>query len=98
MALRTRPGRGGTPGRSKPGSLKEKRAVVRRLRDRIRSRVEVAAAEVDAQDLHHRAVLGVACVSADPGVARSLLEAAERVVDSEPRVEVLERELEVEAW
>jgi uncharacterized protein YlxP (DUF503 family) len=82
----------------KPGSLKEKRAIVRRLRDRIRSRLEVSAAEVDAQDLHHRAVLGVACVSADPGVARSLLEAAEQVVDSEPRVEVLERELEVEAW
>jgi hypothetical protein len=81
---------------SKPGSLKEKRAVVRRLRDRIRSRVEVSAAEVDSQDLHHRAVLGVACVSADPGVARSLLEAAGQVIDSEPRVE--ERELEVEAW
>ena len=27
---------------SKPGSLKEKRSIVRRLRDRIRARVEVA--------------------------------------------------------
>lgn len=83
---------------SKPGSLKEKRAIVRRLRDRIRSRVEIAAAEVGDQDLHHRAVLGVACVSADQDTARSMLDAAERIVTSEPEVEVLERHVEVEPW
>jgi uncharacterized protein YlxP (DUF503 family) len=83
---------------SKPGSLKGKRSVVRRLRDRIRSRVEVAAAEVDCQDLHHRAVLGVACVSGDQDTARALLEAAEQILLSEPEVEVIERMVEVEPW
>jgi len=83
---------------AKPGSLKEKRSVVRRLRDRIRSRVEVAAAEVGGQDLHHRAVLGVACVSGDQETARALLEAAGRILDSEPEVEVIERMVEVESW
>lgn len=83
---------------SKPSSLKEKRAIVRRLRDRIRSRVEIAASEVDAQDLHHRAVLGVACVSGDREAARSMLEAAARILTSEPEVEVLEETSEVEPW
>lgn len=83
---------------SKPSSLKEKRAIVRRLRDRIRSRVEIAASEVDAQDLHHRAVLGVACVSGDQETARSMLASARRIVESEPEVEILEESSEVEPW
>lgn len=83
---------------SKPSSLKEKRAIVRRLRDRIRSRVEIAASEVDAQDLHHRAVLGVACVSEDQETARSMLVSARRIVESEPEVEILEESSEVEPW
>ena len=40
-------------------SLKEKRSVVRRFRDRVRARFEVSIAEVDAQDLLQRAVFGV---------------------------------------
>lgn len=83
---------------SKPSSLKEKRAIVRRLRDRIRSRVEIAASEVDAQDLHHRTVLGVACVSGDQETARSMLASARRIVESEPEVEILEESSEVEPW
>lgn len=83
---------------SKPSSLKEKRAIVRRLRDRIRSRVEISASEVGAQDLHHRAVLGVACVSGDQETARSMLEAASKIITSEPEVEVLDEASEVEPW
>ena len=83
---------------TKPGSLKEKRAVVRSLRDRIRSRVQISAAEVGDQDLYHRVVLAVACVSADQATARSLLEAAEQIVTSSPEVEVLEREVAVDPW
>lgn len=83
---------------SKPSSLKEKRAIVRRLRDRIRSRLDISASEVGDQDLHHRAVIGVACVSGDQEAARALLEGAERLIASEPEVEILEREAEVEPW
>lgn len=83
---------------SKPGSLKEKRAVVRRLRDRLRSRCHLSAAEVADQDLHHRASLGVACVASDPDVAREMLESAEKLILSEPEVEILEQANEVEPW
>ena len=51
-------------------SLKEKRAVVRKVRDRIRARFNVAVAELDAQDVWQRATLGVASVSD----SRTLLE------------------------
>jgi uncharacterized protein YlxP (DUF503 family) len=43
-------------------SLKEKRAVVRKLRDRIKARLDVRIAEVGGQDTWQRAVLGCAVV------------------------------------
>lgn len=54
-------------------SLKEKRSVVRRFRDRVRSRFDVSVAEVASQDVHQRAVFGVAVVSGEAGVCDSVL-------------------------
>lgn len=45
-----------------PQSLKEKRAIVRKLTGRCRARFPVSAAEVDHQDLWQRATLGFAMV------------------------------------
>lgn len=55
-------------------SLKEKRMVVKSLRDRIRNKFEVSAAEVGLQDLHQRARIGVAVVSGDETVVERVLE------------------------
>ena len=44
-------------------SLKEKRRVVRSLLDRVRARHNVAAAEVDHQDLHQRSQVAFASVA-----------------------------------
>ncbi len=44
-------------------SLKEKRAVLQRLRDRLRARFNVAVAELDHQDVWQHATLGVASIS-----------------------------------
>ena len=46
-------------------SLKGKRAVVQRLRDRVRQRFPVAVAEVATQDDRRLATIGVACVTND---------------------------------
>ena len=43
-------------------SLKEKRAVLRRIKDRTRSRHNVSVAEVEHQELHQRSVLAFAAV------------------------------------
>ena len=47
------------------GSLKEKRSVVKRVVHRTRKTFNVAAAEVDDQDLTDRAVIGIAAVGND---------------------------------
>ncbi len=44
-------------------SLKEKRMVVNRVRDRVRAKFNVAIAEVDENEVWNRAVLGVVTVS-----------------------------------
>ncbi len=44
-------------------SLKEKRAVLRKIRDRLRARFNVAVAELDHQDVWQRATLGVVSIS-----------------------------------
>ncbi|MGH9458595.1 MAG: DUF503 domain-containing protein [Thermoanaerobaculia bacterium] len=55
-------------------SLKDKRAVVRSVRQRIRNQFDVAAAEVALQDLHQRARLGVSAVGADGAILEGIME------------------------
>ena len=43
-------------------SLKDKRKVVKSLKDRLRARHNISVAEVDSQDLWQRAVLGIAAI------------------------------------
>ena len=59
-------------------SLKEKRFVVRKIKDRLRSRFNVAVAELDHQDLWQRALLGVVSIASDRKALESLLESVER--------------------
>jgi len=55
-------------------SLKDKRRVVLSLKDRIRDEFLVSCAEVDRQDSHKEAVLGVAIVGSDAAVLEPVLQ------------------------
>ena len=69
---------------SLPGcsSLKEKRSVVRSIRDRLASRFNVSVAETGMQDVHARAELSIALVASDGRMAESLLDKTDRLVES----------------
>jgi len=71
-------------------SLKDKRAVVRALKDRIRARTSAAIAEVDHQDLWQRAALGVAVVSGDHAHVAELLSEVRSIIESRPDAVVLD--------
>jgi len=75
-------------------SLKEKRHVVKSLKDRIRSRFNVSVAEVDFQDLWQRGTLGVAVVSSDGHAARRALEEVIRFVRQDMRLSLLDEIIE----
>ena len=55
-------------------SLKDKRMVIRSLKDRLRSKFNVSIAETDHQDLWQRAMLSVATVGSDEAYARQTLQ------------------------
>jgi uncharacterized protein YlxP (DUF503 family) len=61
-------------------SLKDKRMVLRRLKDRLGA-MNVAVAEVAYQDLWQRAGLGVVTVAGSDAVAETTLAAALREVE-----------------
>jgi uncharacterized protein YlxP (DUF503 family) len=63
-------------------SLKEKRMVLRRIRDRVRERVGVAINEVGEQDSWQRAELGVSVTSGERAKALELLDDVVRVAMS----------------
>ena len=51
-------------------SLKDKRHVVKSLKDRLRNKFNVSVAEIDYQDLWQRAVVAAVTVSPDHGARR----------------------------
>jgi hypothetical protein len=63
------------------GSLKDKRRVLRSLKDRVRVNFNVAIAEIDDQDDLHRICLGCVTVGSDPRYVREALEKVVRFVD-----------------
>jgi uncharacterized protein YlxP (DUF503 family) len=71
-------------------SLKDKRQVVRSMKERIRERVKAAVAEVEYQDLWQRAAIGIAVVAADGGQVRELLNSARAIVDQFAQAQVLD--------
>jgi len=76
-------------------SLKEKRSVVRPVVAELRRCFDVSAAEAGHQDLHRRALLGVAVIAGDPAHCREVLDACERLVADRPELELLSAHREV---
>lgn len=77
---------------SLPGcaSLKEKRSVIRSLRDRLRTRFHLSVAETAHQDVLTRAQLSVALVATDRRFAETVLDKADHLVQQNGRALVLD--------
>jgi len=63
---------------SEAHSLKDKRHAVKGLKDRLRSKFNVAVAEIDYQDLWQRALISAVTVSGDHTRAEQTLQLVER--------------------
>lgn len=80
-----------------PGSqsLKEKRRVLRSIKDRVSSTFSVMTAEVDAQDTWQRAVLGFAVVGNDQTTLQALIAKILSFIESLGEAEIIEKHEEV---
>ena len=63
---------------SEAHSLKDKRHVVKSLKDRLRSKFNISVAEIDGQDTWQRSVIAAVTVSGDHERAEQVLQAVER--------------------
>jgi uncharacterized protein YlxP (DUF503 family) len=77
------------------GSLKGKRQILLSLKERIKNTYNVSIAEVDANDLWQRAVLGVACVANDGRHVSRVLDSVLNAVRAHPSVELIEHHTEI---
>ncbi|PJE99228.1 DUF503 domain-containing protein [Streptomyces carminius] len=70
-------------------SLKEKRSVIRPIVAELQRKYAVSVAEVGEQNLHRRALIGLAAVSGDAAHVTDVLDRCERLVAGRPEVELL---------
>ena len=76
-------------------SLKEKRAVVKSLKERMMARFNVSVAEVADQDLHQRATIGVAFVALESKNADAKLQKLEDFIETHDGAVVIDLEKEI---
>jgi len=73
-------------------SLKDKRRVLKSLKDRLHRQFNVSAAEVDHQDSWQRAALACSVVTTDRRHAEEVLASCDRLIAGEPLAHVISSE------
>ncbi|MBI4698085.1 MAG: DUF503 domain-containing protein [Nitrospirae bacterium] len=76
-------------------SLKEKRFVIKSLIDRIKNKFNVSVAEVDANDLWQRCVIGIAYISNETVMVNRVFEQIKNLVISVHSVELINANMEL---
>jgi len=76
-------------------SLKDRRSVVRSLKERVQGRLHVSIAEVGALDHPQHATFGVACVSNDAAVCDQVLADVARMAGTLPDAVLTDRATEI---
>jgi len=76
-------------------SLKDKRAVLRALKERIRRNFNVSISEVDYNDKWQRAALGVSATSRDKKFLTTVLNKVIEYIEKERTVVVLDVHMEI---
>jgi uncharacterized protein YlxP (DUF503 family) len=76
-------------------SLKDKRQVVKSIKDRLRNGFNVSVAEVEAHEQRQLAVLGFAMVGHEAHHVRTTLEQIVAALRGHPVAELLDHQLEV---
>jgi uncharacterized protein len=74
------------------GSLKEKRSVVKSLKDRLHRQFNLSVAETDLQDVLQRAEIAACVVSTERRHADSVLTSADHLVESESEARIVRTE------
>ena len=70
-------------------SLKDKRSVIKGLKERIRNKLNVSVAEVEYQDKWQRSTIAVACVSSDNSIIDKTKSIIENIIENCGEIQLL---------
>jgi len=76
-------------------SLKSKRKVIKSLIERIKNKFNVSVAEVDAQNLWQRSVIGIAYVSNETVMINRVFEKIRTQINNTHSVELINSDMEM---
>jgi uncharacterized protein YlxP (DUF503 family) len=76
-------------------SLKQKRAVVRSLKDRLYNKFNVSVAEIGANDVWQAGELGIATVGNDQQFVDSVTQKVKNFIEFFPGISVIEFDIEI---
>ena len=76
-------------------SLKDKRRVVRSVKDKLRHRYNITIAETDQQEIRNQAILGLAMMGSDSAYVESALRKIVDKLRMHPEAELVDYELEM---
>ena len=76
-------------------SLKDKRQILKSLKDRARRKFNISIAEVEDQDLWGKSVLGIACVANQRDHVNSVLDKVLEMIKGNPLLELVDYRLEM---
>jgi uncharacterized protein YlxP (DUF503 family) len=76
-------------------SLKSKRMVIKSLIDRIKKKFNVSVAEVDANNLWQRSVIGIALVANETQIINKVFEKIRNMVSITHTVELIDSTMEL---
>jgi hypothetical protein len=76
-------------------SLKDKRNVIKSLKDKLRNNFNISVSEVRHNDVWQRAVLAVATVGTDRSYVNTLLNQVVKFVDNSGNAEILDSNIEL---
>jgi len=76
-------------------SLKDKRQVVRSIKDRLRNKFNISVAEIEAQDHRQLAVLGMAMVCNEAQPIRTTFAEIVQALRTHPVAEFIDHEMDV---
>lgn len=71
-------------------SLKDKRAVLRRMIDRVKNKYNVSISELDHQNLWQRTTIGIVAISSSTEAAEREIRRVEKFLISNPEWELTE--------
>ena len=77
------------------GSLKSKRHLLKRIKDRVKNKFNVSIAEVGHNDLWQRTTIGVSVVANDKKFANQVLSKVVEQINKENGLQILDYSIEI---